>query len=113
MKTPEEMAEEWIDTYAHATVGEWTQLLKPYPAHHLRKAYFGGYKSAQASQWIKCSERLPEDERYVLVSFDNLDCDVVSYSKGKWEEQEGYELDADRIYYWCELPPPPAEEGEK
>ena len=34
--------------------------------------------------WIPCSERLPEDDKYILISFENFSLPIV----GRYEEDE-------------------------
>ena len=66
------------------------------------------------SRWIPCSERLPEDESYILVSFENCTMpDIARYE----ENDEGgtfYPGDDEKSYLsyelfvnaWMELPEP-------
>ena len=69
-------------------------------------------------QWIPCSEKLPEDESYILVSFENATMpDIARYE----ENDEGgtfYPVDGEKPYSsygifvnaWTPLPEPYREE---
>ena len=71
-------------------------------------------------QWIPCSERLPEDESYILVSFENYTMpDIARYE----ENDEGgtfYPGDDEKSYSsyglfvnaWMSLPEPYREEDD-
>lgn len=72
----------------------------------------------QSQKWIPCSERLPEDESYILVSFENSTMpDIARYE----EDDEGgtfYPRDDEKSYLryglfviaWMPLPEPYREE---
>lgn len=72
----------------------------------------------EKSKWIPCSERLPEDESYILVSFENSTMpDIARYE----EDDEGgtfYPRDDEKSYLryglfviaWMPLPKPYREE---
>lgn len=69
---------------------------------------------AERMKWIPCSERLPEDESYILISFENSTMpDIARYE----ENDEGgtfYPGDDEKSYLsyelfvnaWMELPEP-------
>lgn len=41
-----------------------------------------GIHALKETQWIPCSERLPEDENYILVSFENsIMTDIARYEE--------------------------------
>lgn len=64
-----------------------------------KKEYFEKVEEEQKSQWIPISERLPEDESYILVSFENCTMpDIARYE----ENDEGgafYPGDDEKILF--------------
>ena len=70
-------------------------------------------------QWIPCSERLPEDESYILVSFENSTMpDIARYEENDeggtfypGDEEETYAHDGLIVNAWMPLPTP-YEKGE-
>ena len=75
----------------------------------------------EKSKWIPCSERLPEDESYILVSFENFTMpDIARYE----EDDEGgtfYPGDDEKSYSsyglfvidWMPLPEPYREDKDE
>ena len=73
-----------------------------------------GIRALKENTWIPCSERLPEDESYILVSFENCTMpDIARYE----ENDEGgtfYPGDDEKSYSsyglfvnaWMKLPEP-------
>jgi hypothetical protein len=73
------------------------------------------------SEWIKCSDRLPEDRQKVLARIlyytdyptfrDFTDfITVLRFTKrcgGYWEADSNYNLE--QVTHWMPLPPPPTE----
>ena len=50
-------------------------------------------------QWIPCSERLPEDESYILVSFENSTMpDIARYEENDGENDKFYPGDVEETY---------------
>lgn len=78
------------------------------------KAIELGIQALKENTWIPCSERLPEDESYILVSFENCTMpDIARYE----ENDEGgtfYPGDDEKSYSsyglfvnaWMKLPEP-------
>ena len=70
-------------------------------------------------QWIPCSERLPEDESYILVSFENSTMpDIARYEENDeggtfypGDEEETYAHYGLIVNAWMPLPTP-YEKGE-
>jgi hypothetical protein len=67
-------------------------------------------------EWIKCSERLPEDDKYVLVWDGNINLDnfpfyeIAAYrtfNNGSFFISGPYVLQ--KITHWMPLPNPPQE----
>src|SRR5213080_3227050 len=64
--------------------------------------------------WIKCSERMPDHEREVLVTpqFKFISADpcvvVASYWNGSWKSEEGIKFECE-VTHWRELPSLPKE----
>ena len=95
MKTPEEMAQQYISTIAD------THSVKA----ACKKAFIAGYKAA-APQWISVKDRLPEDASDVLIAWaDGVSeacfCDETWCREGRrllW------------VTHWMPLPEPPKEE---
>ena len=71
------------------------------------------------SRWIPISERLPEDESYILVSFENYTMpDIARYEENDGENDKFYPGDDEETYAsyglivnaWMPLPEPYREE---
>lgn len=58
MKTPEQMAEDWL-------LGRWYAVHDPTISGESKVAFLAGYKAAQ--QWISVKDRLPPDGAKVLL----------------------------------------------
>lgn len=69
-------------------------------------------------QWIPCSERLPKDESYILVSFENYTMpDIARYEENDeggtfypGDEEESYSRYGLLVNAWMPLPEPYREE---
>lgn len=79
-----------------------------------------GIHSLKETQWIPISERLPEDESYILVSFKNCTMpDIARYEENGGENDKFYPGDDEETYAhyglivnaWMPLPTP-YEKGE-
>ena len=62
--------------------------------------------SAEAVQWIPCSERLPDVDVEVLATVDWGDVRIAWLIKGGAWETDEYMLDHDEILAWMPLPKP-------
>ena len=69
------------------------------------------------SEWIKCSERLPENEQVVLAYDDDIFLLTFKQTTdGRHKKHGGYFYSSDdgeffdEIKYWQPLPPPPKDE---
>lgn len=68
----------------------------------------------QSQKWIPCSERLPEDENYILVSFENSTMPDIARYEGNDEGGTFYPGDDEKSYSsygffvnaWMPLPEP-------
>lgn len=68
----------------------------------------------QSQKWIPCSERLPEDESYILVSFENSTMPDIARYEGNDEGGTFYPGDDEKSYQsygffvnaWMPLPEP-------
>lgn len=79
-----------------------------------------GIHALKETQWIPISERLPEDESYILVSFENSTMpDIARYEENDGENDKFYPGDDEETYAhyglvvnaWMPLPEP-YREGE-
>ncbi len=114
MKTPEEMAEEWVGrnrSYPYRPEGSTDKCVKA--------AFLAGYKAAQ--EWISVEDRLPEPGTRVIV-FDATIPDfprtntkvVIGHLRGHdrpffinaWFAPDGL----GHVTHWMPLPPAPKEE---
>lgn len=72
------------------------------------------------SEWIKCSERMPESELQVLAFGDNplerVGFQVLSFEQLEdkwWNGGEGLFQHKDFVTHWMPLPPAPEKETER
>ena len=93
MKTPEQMAEEYV-------AKTWDGRAKGVPVEFCKKDFLAGYKAAQ--QWISVKDRLPEIGKEIL-----------------WYHEPGGEFSVGLLHHnveqpffthWQPLPEPPKEE---
>lgn len=79
-----------------------------------------GIHALEETQWIPCSERLPEDESYILVSFENSTMpDIARYEENDeggtfypGDEEETYASYGLIVNAWMPLPEPYKEEKQ-
>ena len=80
-----------------------------------------GIHALKETQWIPISERLPEDESYILVSFENSTMpDIARYEENDGENDKFYPGDDEETYAhyglivnaWMPLPKPYKEKTE-
>lgn len=65
-------------------------------------------------QWIPCSERMPDDESYILVSFENATMlDIARYEENDeggtfypGDDEKSYSSHGIFVNAWMELPEP-------
>lgn len=98
-KTPEELAEEFVN---QEDTGSDTF------AHGLRNGFLAGYQAA-APQWISVKDRLPEDISEVLIAFGG-GVSIACYG-GDWRHPVYPMLPLLSVTHWMPLPKPPKEEG--
>lgn len=85
--------------------------------------YLAGLEEGRKSQWVKCSERLPDSDgtylvwprgkyhghevQFATVGFNRVPADSFFY-----ETEDSYDTSCHPIQpeYWMPLPPPPAED---
>lgn len=64
-------------------------------------------------EWIKCSERMPEETGDIIVVSDGIVMSGISYSRKKGFYLQALEYDADEpvddVTHWMTLPEPPRE----
>lgn len=71
-------------------------------------------------QWIPCSERMPDDESYILVSFENYTMpDIARYEENDeggtfypGDDEKSYSSYGIFVNAWMELPEPYKEKTE-
>lgn len=56
-------------------------------------------------EWIPCSERLPKDNREVLISLE-WGIDIGTYERGEWRSEWINHYDDDNVLAWMPLPKP-------
>lgn len=61
------------------------------------------------SEWIKCSDRMPEEngEREVLACFKGGDISTLYYFDGRWDDAYGIVPIRQDATHWMPLPEPP------
>ena len=77
-----------------------------------------GIHALKETQWIPCSERLPEDESYILVSFENSTMpDIARYEENDeggtfypGDDEKSYSSYGFFVNAWMPLPEPYREE---
>lgn len=113
MKTPEEMAEEYLDqdkVACDAIDHDAEDLVKD--------AFLAGYKAAQ--QWISVKDRLPREGQDCIFYVDFVDkwdsgserinFQEIGVFNGKDRFDHRSHTDLDRVTHWQPLPEPPKEE---
>ncbi|MCQ9484375.1 DUF551 domain-containing protein [Enterobacter cloacae] len=64
-------------------------------------------------EWIKCSERMPDETGDIIVVSDGIVMSGISYSRKKGFYLQALEYDADEpvddVTHWMPLPAPPSE----
>ncbi|MBT0725448.1 DUF551 domain-containing protein [Rosenbergiella sp. S61] len=59
--------------------------------------------------WIKCSERMPDDESYVVIINRHREL-VAGCVNGYWlDTDDGAGMNMNQAVYWIPLPPNPTE----
>ena len=84
------------------------------------KAIELGIQALKENTWIPCSERMPEDESYILVSFENATMPDIARYEEKDEGGTFYPGDDEKSYSsygifvnaWMPLPEPYREEDD-
>lgn len=78
------------------------------------KAIELGIQALKENTWIPCSERMPEDESYILVSFENATMpDIARYEENDeggtfypGDDEESYSSYGLFVNAWMPLPKP-------
>ena len=69
--------------------------------------------AVEVVRWIPCEERLPNDNREVLISLE-WGIDIGMYERGEWRSEWINHYDDDNVLAWMPLPKPYGErEGER
>lgn len=64
-------------------------------------------------EWISVKERLPENNKLVLIRHC-WDVCLGNFSEGKWHSRQYSKLELKSVCYWCDIPElPPKEKEEK
>ena len=97
------LSNRWISSMCcaeeHEQLAEWLEELK---------------RLREKSKWIPCSERLPEDESYILVSFENSTMpDIARYEENDeggtfypGDDEKSYSSYGFFVNAWMPLPKP-------
>ncbi len=84
------------------------------------KAIELGIQALKENTWIPCSERMPEDESYILVSFENATMpDIARYEENDeggtfypGDDEESYSSYGLFVNAWMPLPEPYRKEAQ-
>lgn len=69
--------------------------------------------SSVETEWIPCSEKLPENEGCYLITLDDNSLDVASYEIGtKLSQWHCGPFEDGKVIAWMSLPEPYREDGE-
>lgn len=121
MKTPEELAEEWTDSW-HKECDYPKEILKHTKAA-TKTVFLAGYQAAQP-QWINFKDKLPEIGQQIIICYDVGEGIKVQQgsrwpedSKNKngrypWYFSQGLIFGHEHSLYWQPLPEPPKEEKQ-
>jgi len=96
VKTPKELAQEWLKTFPEG--GDCCEV-----------GFLAGYQAA-APQWISVKDRLPDSTPMVLANCsDGYELAYYgNYGKGQWTNTLGTEHL--NVTHWMPLPKPPEDE---
>lgn len=91
----------------------------------VERAYLAGLEEGRRSQWVKCSERMPESDGYYLVwpcgkyhghevQFATVGFNSVPADSFFYETEDSYDTSYHPVQpeYWMPLPPPPVEDSK-
>ncbi len=95
--------------------------LIPCPSNNKEEvAYNSGWNACRAAMlkagpvtgWIKCSERMPEEneEQEVLACFKGGDISTLYYFEGRWDDAYGIVPIRQDVTHWMPLPAAPEQE---
>ncbi len=123
MKTPEEMAEEYVDQFNFW--GEHRHFVK----RGFKDAYLAGYQAAKDQladadkvmpQWISVKDRLPEINQQFIAFVENKEvCNCSRYQNRSSDNSPSFYASTktgllicglESISHWMPLPEPPKEE---
>jgi hypothetical protein len=111
-KTPEELAQEYV-------IGKFPDTNSDMflAAESVHKAFFAGYKAAQ--QWISVSDRLPEENQEVLISYGQKPFFLIAFLYYPNHPKKDVKMfcgnnntnySLDYVTHWQPLSAPPKEE---
>lgn len=73
---------------------------------HDRGQYEKGYRDAMDNKkWIPVTERLPENEKVIVVL--GYPCEVWTFNGDYWEDEYGWLQEFKDVTHWMPLPEPP------
>jgi len=116
MKTPEEMAIEWLRE-EYGDTSNWTYMGQEMSLD----AFHAGYQAAKDQfadsskvmpQWISVKDRLPEIGEWVLINDPEV-CQRVAPPSSNWDWEFAWATDHQSFYeptditHWMPLPKPP------
>ena len=73
------------------------------------------HRARTAARWIPVGERLPDDDRFVLILIDDCiefsGCYTAEQTRWEWCDPNGVFHPAHKVTHWQESPPLPRKES--